>query len=478
VADETIVAPATAPGDSAIAVIRLSGPRALAIASRHFRGKRSPELTPSHQILFGTFVDQDARPIDRVLVSVFLAPHSYTGETVAEISSHGGSAVRVAILESLVRSGARPARPGEFTERAFRNGKLDLAQAEAVAALVRSRSDAAAHAARAALDGALSRRVARLDSALVSLLAEVEARIDFPADASEGIDGHALAKRCREIAEEVRAWRDALPGARRREQGLHVVLAGPPNVGKSSLLNALAGYDRAIVNETPGTTRDTVECSVWLDGVELRLTDTAGIRPSADPTERMGMERTSRALESSDLAVIVLDRSAPVESLEAFSGGPGAGGAARLGGNGDAAPVLVAWNKADLARRSSVRARRPSGWSGTSLAGARVLAEVETVAIEPKGADPLRDALRDALPSVLGTGAAEEAPVAIARHEGLLEEAETALRRAETALLADDSYDVIAVDLTDARRALGEIVGRGVDQEVVAAIFSRFCIGK
>jgi tRNA modification GTPase len=464
VADETIVAPATAPGESAIAVVRLSGPRALAIAARHFRGKRSPEETPSHHILFGTFHDGAGRPVDSVLVSVFRAPHSYTGEDAAEISSHGGMAIPAAILESLVRSGARPARPGEFTERAFRNGKLDLAQAEAVAALVRARSDAAARAARAALDGGLSRRVARLDAALVTLLAEVEARIDFPADASERLDWRALAAQCVEVAGDVRAWREALPGARRRDQGLAVVLAGPPNVGKSSLLNALAGYDRAIVDEAPGTTRDTVECSVWLDGVEVRLTDTAGIRSSADPIERLGMERTSRALDVSDLAVIVLDRSAPEASLD--------------GVTAPSAPVLIAWNKADLVRHSPSGARRPSGWDGTSLAGARVLAEVETVAIEASGADPLRDALRDALPSVLGMRAGEEAPAAIARHEALLDEAERALRRAETALLADDSYDVIAVDLTDARRALGEIVGRGVDREVVAAIFSRFCIGK
>jgi tRNA modification GTPase len=207
-----------------------------------------------------------------------------------------------------------------------------------------------------------------------------------------------------------------------------------------------------------------VECSVWLDGVEVRLTDTAGIRSSADPVERLGMERASRALESSDLAVIVLDRSAPEASLNGVAP--------------PSAPVLVAWNKADLVRNSASVARPPSGWEGTSLAGALVLAEVETVAIEASGADRLRDALRDALPTVLGTRAGEEAPAAIARHEALLNEAEEALRRAETALLADDSYDVIAVDLTDARRALGEIVGRGVDREVVAAIFSRFCIGK
>jgi tRNA modification GTPase len=493
VADDTIVAPATAPGESAVAVVRLSGALALALAARHFRGKRSPEETPSHRILFGAFHDASGAPVDSVLLSVFRAPHSYTGEDVVEISSHGGIAVPAAILEAFVRSGARPARPGEFTERAFRNGKLDLAQAEAVAALVRARSDAAARAATSALSGGLSRRVARLETALVPLLAEVEARIDFPADASEPMDGRALSARCGEIAAEVRAWREALPGARRREAGLAVVLAGPPNVGKSSLLNALAGHERAIVNESPGTTRDTVECSIWLDGVELRLVDTAGMRGSPDPIERLGMERATRALESSDLAVIVLDRSAPGASVEALSwgGGGSEGPGAREGGLAGAlaAPVLIAWNKADLVRaggrarggaggRGGPEALRPSGWAGTSLAGARVLAEVETVAIEPAGADPLRAALREALPSVLGDRAGEEMPAASARHEALLEAAESALRRAEAALLADDSYDVIAVDLTDARRALGEIVGRGVDQEVVAAIFSRFCIGK
>ena len=485
-ADDTIVAPATAPGEAAVALVRLSGPGALGIAARHFSGKRSPEETPTHRILHGRFLDLAGAPIDTVLLSVFRAPHSYTGEDVVEISSHGGAAVPAAIFETLVRAGARPARPGEFTERAFRNGKLDLAQAEAVAALVRARSDRAARAARDALGGALSRRIERLDGALVALLAEVEARIDFPAETGEPLDGVVLAGRCAEIASEVGGWLEGLPGARRREAGVSVVLAGPPNVGKSSLLNALVGYDRAIVSDTPGTTRDTVESSIWLDGVELRMVDTAGLRSSVDPIERLGTERAALALSRSDLAVVVLDRSAPQASMDALAevrravdGGAGAGGVLT-----EETPVVVAWNKADLARvgapgsLGASEAPRPSRWDGTALAGTRILAEVETVAIEPMGAAPLRAALREALPSVLSGHAGAEVPTTSARQEALLGEAHAALRRAETALRADDSYDLVALDLTDARRALGEIVGRGVDQEVVAAIFSRFCIGK
>ncbi len=429
-------------------MVRLSGPGALRIASGHFSGKRSPEETPTHRILHGRFHDGSGAPIDTVLLSVFRAPHSYTGEDVVEIASHGGAAVPAAIFEALVRAGARPARPGEFTERAFRNGKLDLAQAEAVAALVRARSDRAARAARATLGGALSRRIERLDGTLVELLAEVEARIDFPSEAGERLDGAALAGRCGGIASEIGGW-----------------LAG------SSLLNALVGYERAIVSDTAGTTRDTVEASIWLDGVELRMVDTAGLRWSDDPIERLGTERAALALSRSDLAVVVLDRSAPGASVEALAGALG-----------ESAPVLVAWNKADLARSRGAGGAggvpRPEGWSGTALAGTRVLAEVETVAIEPSGADLLRDALREALPSVLSGHAGDEIPTASARQEALLAEAHAALVRAEAALRADESCDLIALDLTDARRALGEIVGRGVDQDVVAAIFARFCIGK
>jgi len=500
VADDTIVAPATAPGESAVAIARLSGPAALTLAARHFRGKRSPEKSPSHRILFGEFLAGDGTPVDTVLLSVFRAPRSYTGEDVVEISSHGGGAIPRAIIDALLASGARPARPGEFTERAFRNGKLDLAQAEAVAALVRARSERSARAARSALGGELTRRVGALDDAMVALLADVEARIDFPNDVGERIDGAALACACGGIAERISAWLDRIPSARRRDEGVRVALVGRPNVGKSSLLNALVGHDRAIVSEIPGTTRDTIESSIWLDGVEIRLLDTAGLRGSEDSIERIGVERAERALAEADLAILVLDRSNDAEEE--------VGWATRAVGVESRRPVVVAWNKADLARSSDVRGGGNSAAAAAGGAGgagnaenvavaaavvapapraaavaaaprvAGALAEVETIAIRPRGVDSLIGALKEALPRVLEDAAGDESPTTSARQESLLSEALSALRRAQASLEADVSYDLIAVDLTDARRALGEIVGRGVGRDVVAEIFARFCIGK
>ncbi len=465
--NDTIVAPATAPGESAIAVVRMSGPGAIAIAARRFRGKRSPERSESHRILFGSLLGADGVSLDTVLLSIFRAPHSYTGEDVVEVSSHGGALIPPAILESLVAAGARPARPGEFTERAYRNGKLDLAQAEAVAALVKSRSERASRAAGAALGGALSRRVSELDRSLVPLLAEVEARIDFPNDVDEAWDGASPADRCAAIAAPLREWLTHLPAARRREQGVRVALVGRPNVGKSSLLNALLGFERSIVSEVPGTTRDTVEESIWLEGVEVRLCDAAGVREPADRLERLGLERTNEAARRADLAILVLDRSDPREAEDR----------AALAVIGDR-PVVVAWNKADLAgSRGAVESRGDPAMS-LDVPGAQLLAEVSTVAVRPGGAEPLRAALRASLPGLSGSVSGDELPATSARQEALLIQAVESLDRAEAGLRGGESYDLIAVDLTDARRALGEIVGRGVDEDVIASIFSQFCIGK
>ena len=459
-ANDTIVAPATAPGESAVAVTRLSGPAALSIASKLFRGRTSPAASASHRILFGSLLGGDGSPIDSVLLSVFRAPSSYTGEDVVEISSHGGSVIPAAIVEALVGAGARPARPGEFTERAFRNGKLDLAQAESVAALIRARSERAARAAQAALGGSMSRRIEALDAVLVPLLAEVEARIDFPADVGEAVDGGALADRCAWCAGVVRGWIEGVPGSRRAQEGVSAALVGKPNVGKSSLLNALVGFDRAIVSGDPGTTRDTLDASIWVEGVEIRLTDTAGIRRGgAGAVEREGVERSRRAAESCDLAVLVLDRESGVGDEDR-----------EIAGLMRDRPVVVAWNKADLG--SGPRPLLPV--SGE----ARVVAEVDTVAVVPGGAEPLRGAIRSALPGLLGEHAGAEVAVTSSRQEGLLREACRGLERADAGLREDRSYDLIAVDLADARRALGEVVGRGVDDVVVAALFARFCIGK
>jgi tRNA modification GTPase len=274
----------------------------------------------------------------------------------------------------------------------------------------------------------------------------------------EAWNGSALAGRCASIAAPLRDWLTHLPAARRREQGVRVALVGRPNVGKSSLLNALVGFDRAIVSEVPGTTRDTVEESIWLDGVEIRLCDAAGVREPTDRLERLGLARTSDAARRADLAVLVLDRASGHEDEDRAA-------LAMIGER----PVVVAWNKADLAGDGSMPSKVP---------GAQLLAEVSTIAVRPGGAEPLRDALRSSLPRLSGAVPGDELPTTSARQEALLEQAVEALDRAETGLREDAPYDLIAVDLTDARRALGEIVGRGVDQDVIASIFAQFCIGK
>ncbi len=463
---DTIVAIATASGDAAIAITRLSGPDAVAIAARCFRGARNPAECGSHRILFGRFVAADGVPLDTVLLSIFRAPHSYTSEDIVEISSHGGPAIPRAILEALIGAGARAARPGEFTERAYRNGKLDLAQAESVASIVRARSERSLRAAHATLGGDLSRRIEALDAELVVLSAEVESRLDFPGDVREAAEVAVLAGRCEGAVVALREWVDRLPSARRREEGVRVALVGAPNVGKSSLLNALLGYDRAIVNESPGTTRDTVEASIWLDGTEVRLTDTAGLRVSADPVERLGVERSELAAAAADLTIVVRDCARPeAGALECDRIVTASRGT-----------VVVAWNKSDL-RAGSVR---ESGGAGVGVV-VGVAAEVETVAVRPGGVDSLIAVIRAALPSLLGDHSGAELPATSVRQEALLREAAEALERAALQLRhdADDvAYDLAAVDLTEARRALGEMVGRGVDDAVVAAIFSRFCIGK
>lgn len=443
-----------------MAVTRLSGPHALQLAAARFRGRRSPLSSPTHRILFGSFLGDDGAPLDTVLVSVFRAPNSYTGEDVVEISSHGGLAIPRAVFDSLVADGARPARPGEFTERAFRNGKLDLAQAESVAALVRARSERSARAASHALGGALSRTVEAWTATLIGLQAEVESRIDFPVEVGEPVDGATLGAQCADVAREMNELLARLPGARRAVEGIRVSMVGRPNVGKSSLLNALVGYDRAIVTELPGTTRDTLEDSIWLDGVELRLTDTAGVRAVEDPVERLGVERAEGAVRACDLAVLVLDRSLP----DAES----ASHATELMALASGRPVIVAWNKADLGARGA----------GARREVAEAMAEVETVAIHAGGAEPLRDALRLAIPFVLGAHAGEEIATTSARQQSLLATARDALERAACGFREDRSYDLLAVDLEESLSALGEIRGRGVDDQVIAEIFSRFCIGK
>ena len=306
---ETIAAVSTPPGEGAIALVRLSGPQAIAVADQIFRGKQKPSEAASHLQQFGEIVAEE-RVIDQVMLSVHRAPASYTGEDVVEISCHGGVLVTARVWEACLHAGARAARPGEFTESAFLNGKLDLTQAEAVIDLIRAQTDLALRSATEQLEGRLGEKIAQLREDLISLIANLEAYIDFPDEDIEPDVGAAFLARLDAIRGQIDALLATADQGRIFREGVRVVIYGATNAGKSSLLNRLLGFPRAIVSETPGTTRDTIEEVVNLRGIALRLTDTAGLRAAgADAVENEGIARTERSLANADLMLHVVDAS-------------------------------------------------------------------------------------------------------------------------------------------------------------------------
>lgn len=439
----TIAAIATAPGAGGIGVVRLSGPQARGIAET-ICGRR---LRPRHAHHV-RFHDADGGVIDDGLALWFRAPASYTGEDVVELQAHGSRPVLRALVGRAVALGARPARAGEFSERAWLNGRLDLAQAEAVADLIAAADLHAARAARRSLDGVFSQRVDALADALLGLRVQVEAAIDF---ADEPIDTLGGAGLRRDLAA-ARGTLGALLAAARRGQklrdGWHAVIVGPPNAGKSSLLNALAGSERAIVTDIAGTTRDLLRETVRVGGIELTLVDTAGLREGGDAIEREGMRRAQDELQRADLALVVVDARDPGAGLAAV--------AASLAG---VPRQLVLLNKIDLAGPEDT----------TVVEGLRVSARTG------EGLDALDGHLAALLEAQGGAG--EDAFTARARHvEALLRvEAELALAAAE---LDAERLELAAEALRIAHDALGEITGRVTPDDLLGHIFSTFCIGK
>ncbi len=307
---DTIAAISTPAGEGAIALIRISGEEAIAVADRIYRGKGKPSEFPSHLQRLGEIVEAD-RLIDQVMLSVHRAPASYTGEDLVEISCHGGILVTARVLEACFHAGARSARPGEFSERAFLNGKMDLTQAEAVMDLIRAQSDLALRSATEQLEGRLGSEIKAIRTQLIEMLAHVEAAIDFPEEDIAPDEGAKLRARLDSIRQKIRDLLATAEQGRILREGVRAVIYGPTNAGKSSLLNRLLGYERAIVSELPGTTRDTIEEVINLRGIPIRLLDTAGLRDSQDELEREGIARTERSLATADLLLHVLDRNAP-----------------------------------------------------------------------------------------------------------------------------------------------------------------------
>ena len=445
-ATDTIAAIATPPGRGGVGIVRVSGPGVTAIA-RGIVG----ELPKPRYARFTPFLDADGTVIDQGLVLYFPAPHSFTGEAVLELHGHGGPVVMDLLLKRVLALGARLARPGEFSERAFLNDKLDLAQAEAVADLIDAESEAAARLASRSLQGAFSRRIQELVEGLVALRVYVEAALDFPDEEIDFLADGQIARRLEGLMEAVAQVRASAGTGRLLRDGMTLVIAGLPNAGKSSLLNALAGVESAIVTEVPGTTRDLLRERITLEGVPLHLVDTAGLRATDDAVEREGVRRARRELARADRVLWVYDAAADGDNRGLAEAELPQG-----------VPVTLVRNKIEL------------------LGEAPALSEVEgvpQVALSAKTGAGLALLRRHLLECVGFQGVEQSEFLARRRHLDAIDRALAALE-AGRGQLADGAGELLAEELRRAQEALGEITGEFSADDLLGEIFSSFCIGK
>lgn len=466
--DDTIAAIATPIGEGGIGVIRISGRDAQAVAERTFRPISGVPVAgqPTHTAHYGFAHDPISDEIiDDGVLTIFRAPRSYTGEDSVEISCHGGIVPMRRVLEAVLRAGARLAEPGEFTKRAFLNGRIDLAQAEAVLDIIRARTDEAMKVAKLQFDGVLSSRVRMIREELLGITAQVEASIDFPEDVEE-VRPERVAASIREAISHVVGLLQTADRGKLYREGIQTAIAGRPNVGKSSLLNALLRESRAIVTPIPGTTRDVIEESINIRGIPVRTIDTAGVREAQDMVEQMGVDRAKETVEQADLVLAVLDaeQGFTQEDRDLLLS---------LAGK----RLIAVLNKTDLVREADAEALADQirGWVEGNLPSQ--VCVVKTAAPSNEGIVELEDAIAETILAG-GFSQADGAIVSNMRHKQALEEARSSLEEALRTAESGMPLDCVSIDIRASLDALGSITGETVSEDVIDRIFSEFCVGK
>ena len=460
---DTIVAPATVPGSGAISIVRISGPRALEAVSAVVSFSRPLNDAPGYSIRYGTALQDDGSILDEVLVSVFRAPHSYTGEEAAEISCHASRYVVETLLQRLCDAGARAAEPGEFTRRAFVNGKMDLAQAEAVADVIQSDNAAAHRVAMNQLRGGYSSRLKELRDKLLEVTVLMELELDFSEEDVEFADRSRLVSLVEETLAHIRTLTDSFRLGNAIKTGIPVAIVGATNTGKSTLLNALLGEDRAIVSDIAGTTRDTVEETFNINGTVFRLIDTAGIRETEETIERIGIDRSLLKLTQADIVLGVVDATASLSEQQQRAQEI----ASRI--RFDEQTILLLLNKMDLVSDPS-RAE-------TMLVLDREIPTIPLSAKTGQGLETLRNSLMTVWEKQL-KGAEQALLVTNIRHYNALHKAADALELVKAGIASGTPTDLVSQDLRDSLYHLGSILGTITDDEILGRIFERFCIGK